>query len=144
MAKHNNAKNTTVTFQHQDYEFPSRAEARHFLKLGERLRRFEIEKLKLQPEFRLTESYKLDTDKTKSGKSTVTGLKYTPDFEYYENGKRVVVEVKGRKTKDYKMRLNLFLSLAYTKYGVDTFIEVVGGIETRYDCKSVKLVKAVS
>ncbi len=141
MAKHNNAKKATVTFQHQEYEFPSRAEARYFLKLGERLRRFEIESLKLQPEFKLTESYKIETDKTKSGKSTVTGLKYTPDFEYYENSKKVVVEVKGRKTKDYTMRFKLFLTVAYTKYGVDTFIEVTDGKETRYDCKSVSLVK---
>lgn len=141
MAKHNNARNTTVTFQHKEYEFPSKAEANHFLKLGERLRRFEIEELKLQPLFMLTDGYKIETDKTKSGKSTVTGLKYTPDFEYYENGKKVVVEVKGRKTKDYIMRFKLFLTVAYSRYGVDTFIEVTDGKATSYDCKSVSLVK---
>jgi len=143
MAKHNNAQKTTVVFQSQSYDFPSKAEADHFLILANRVKRFEIDKLSLQPEFRLTDTFIVETDKTKSGKSTVTGLKYTPDFKYYENGKLVIVEVKGRKTKDYKMRLNLFLSMAYSKYGVDTFIEVTGGKETRYECSSV-ITKAVA
>lgn len=135
------AKKTVVTFQHKEYSFDSKAEARYFLALGERLRRFEIEKLKLQPEFILTDRYTVSTDKTVSGKSTVGGLKYTPDFEYYENGKKVVVEVKGKKTEAYTMRFKLFLVVAYSRYGVDTFIEVVDGKETRYECKSVNLVK---
>jgi len=143
MARHNNAKKTTVTFQHESYEFPSKAEADHFLILANRLKRFEIDKLKLQPLFMLTDSITVESDKTKSGKATITGLKYTPDFEYCENGKKIVVEVKGRKTKDYQMRYKLFLAVAYSKYGVDTFIEVNNGVETRYECNTVKA-KAVA
>lgn len=137
--KHNNAKKTTVTFQRKEYTFPSKAEANHFLKLCTRAQNGEIDRLKLQPEFKLIDSYTIATDKTQSGKSTITGLKYTPDFEYYENGKKIVVEVKGRKTTDYQMRYKLFLALAYTKYGVDTFIEVTDGKATTYECKSINI-----
>jgi len=137
------ATKTVIEFQGKKYPFPSKAEARHFVELTERLKKREITKLKLQPEFRLTDSYTIATNKTKSGKSTVTGLKYTPDFEYYENGKKVIVEVKGQKTKDYQMRLKLFLSVAYSKYGVDTFIEVVGSKSSRYECASIT-VKAIA
>lgn len=143
MARHNNARKTTVTFQHETYDFPSKAEADHFLLLANRVKRFEIDKLKLQPLFMLTDTVTIKTNKTKSGKATITGLKYTPDFEYYENGKRVVVEVKGRKTTDYQMRYKLFLAVAYAKYGVDTFIVVINGKETSYDCKTLKA-KAVA
>ena len=132
-----NAKKTVVTFQHVDYTFDSKAEANHFRELCIRLKRFEISKLSTQPEFILTSPLEIKTDKTQSGKSRIGYLKYTPDFQYEENGKRVVVEVKGKKTEAYTMRFKLFLALAYGKYGVDTFIEIVDGKATSYDCSSV-------
>lgn len=135
------AKKTVITFQSKEYEFDSKAEANHFIELCTRLKRFEIEKLSMQPEFILSEGYTIATDKTQSGKSKVSGMKYTPDFKYYENGKLVIVEVKGQKTEAYTMRFKLFLSIAYTKYKVDTFIEIVDGKATRYECASVNLNK---
>lgn len=133
------AKKTTLTFHGEEYTFDSKAEADHFVKLTQRLLNKEIERLKLQPKFELLDGFTVATDKTQSGKSKVTGLKYTPDFEYYENGKKIVVEVKGQKTEAYVMRFKLFLVLAYARYGVDTFIEVTNGKETRYECKSLIL-----
>lgn len=136
--KYKNKKCKTI-FAHQEYSFDSIAEMKYFLKLGERLKRFQIEKLKLQPCFVLSEPFQIHTNKTKSGKSDVTAVRYTPDFEYFEDGKRIVVEVKGMKTTSYQIRLRLFLSQAYEAHGIDTFIEVQNGKEVVYDCSSVKL-----
>lgn len=133
-------KKCSMVFQHQTYEFDSKAEMNHFAILSERLRRFEIEKLKLQPSYQIAEPFKIDTDKTKSGTSRISRMIYTPDFEYYENGKKVAVEVKGMETTAYKMRFKLFLISAYEKYGIDTFIVVNKGKETTYDCRSVQYV----
>lgn len=129
-----------MEFQHQTYEFDSKAEMNYFAILAERLRRFEIEKLKLQPSYQISEPFKIDTNKTKSGNSRVPRMIYSPDFEYYENGKKVAVEVKGMETTAYKIRFKLFLATAYDKHGVDTFIVVNKGIETTYDCRSVRYV----
>lgn len=140
MAKYNNTK-CSIKFQHITYHFDSKAEMNYFALLAERVKKFEIDKLDLQPQFDLSEPFIIDTDKTKSGKSRIPIMRYTPDFEYYENGKKIVVEVKGMKTASYQIRLKLFLSMAYKKYGVDTFIEVVNGKETRYECSSIREVK---
>lgn len=96
--------------------------------------------LSLQPRFILTDKFTINTNKTLSGRSSISSLAYTPDFKYIENGEKVVVEVKGDKTEAYQMRLKLFLADAHEKHGVDIFIEVVNGKETRYKCGSVKRV----
>jgi len=136
MNKYKNKKCSTI-FQEETYSFDSKAEMAYFNLLTHRLKKFQIEKLKLQPQFQLSESFTIATDKTKSGKSRMAAMIYTPDFEYFENGKKIVVEVKGKITTDYRMRLKLFLATAYTKYRVDTFIEVIRGKEIRYECGSV-------
>lgn len=138
--KYNNVK-CSMVFQNETYYFDSMAEMEYFSILANKVKRFEIDKLDLQPSFELTDSFVIGTDKTKSGKSKIPIMKYTPDFQYFENGKKVVVEVKGMVTTPYKIRLKLFLAIAHKKYGIDTFIEVVKGVETRYDCSSVIEVK---
>ena len=120
-------------FEHQSYTFDSKAEMAHFAKLGHRLKRFEIEKLKLQPSFLLQDGFTINCDAVKSGKRKMSKMIYTPDFEYFEGGKRVVVEVKGKITTDYRMRLKMFLS-RLSHYEVDKFIEVINGKETVYEC----------
>lgn len=137
-----NAKKTIIELQGETYEFPSKAEANRFMFLVERLKRGEISKLSLQPSFELTDPFDICTDKTKSGKSRIGALKYTPDFKYIENGKTVVEEVKGVKSVPYVLRLKLFLKIAYNKYKIDTFIEVTKNEETRYECASVNTKKA--
>jgi len=136
MPKYKNKKCSTI-FQNETYHFDSKAEMAYFNLLTPRLKKFQIEKLKLQPQFQLSEPFTIATNKTKSGKSRMAAMIYTPDFEYFENGKKIVVEVKGKITTDYRIRLKLFLVTAYAKYGVDTFIEVIRGKEIRYECGSI-------
>jgi len=131
-------KKCSYTFQNEQYNFDSMAERDHFIKLTEKLRLFKIEKLKLQPKFNLSTGFRIDTNKNKKGHAYLGGMKYTPDFEYFENGEKIIVEVKGMITKDYKIRLKLFLHIAWVEFGISKFIEVINGKETVYDCKSVK------
>jgi len=136
MSKYKNKK-CSIVFQEKTYHFDSKAEMAYFNLLTPRLKKFQIEKLKLQPQFQLSEPFTIATNKTKSGKSRMPAMIYTPDFEYFENSKKIVVEVKGKITTDYRIRLKLFLATAYVKHRVDTFIEVIKGKETRYECGSV-------
>ena len=138
--KYNNKKCSQI-FRGREYHFDSKAERSHFIHLSKRLENNKISKLKLQPMFVVANAFKIDTTKTKSGKSKIGEMKYTPDFEYFEGDKRVVVEVKGMKTTSYTMRLKLFLAIAYKEYGIDTFIEVTKGITTTYDCRTVQGLK---
>lgn len=141
MSKYNNKK-CSCEFQGEIYKFDSKAELRYFLILTEKLKRSEIDKLKLQPRYELTLSFSVDTDKTKSGTSKIGSLVYTPDFEYIENGKKVAVEVKGMKTAAYQMRKKLFIAIAKDKYDVDTFIEVFQRETFTYNTNSIKIINA--
>ncbi len=131
------AKKTTRKVGKDIYTFDSKAEARFFDKLVLMLKAGEIEQLKVQPQFVVANAYRIDTTKTKSGKSKVGELKYTPDFQYIKDGRKIAVEVKGHVTTDYRLRLKLFLHCAYGVHGVHEFVEVVNGKETRYFCDSV-------
>jgi len=139
MNKYKNKKCSTI-FHGDKYKFDSKAEMDYFEKLGERLEDKEIETLTLQPRYYISDGFTIATNKTKSGKSRIGAMVYTPDFSYIENGKLIVVEVKGKITTDYRMRLKLFLAHGYTLYGVNTFIEVIKGKETFYECSSVQSV----
>ncbi|MDY0138262.1 MAG: DUF1064 domain-containing protein [Candidatus Izemoplasmatales bacterium] len=134
--KYKNTK-TKVSFQGTIYEFSSIAEANHFNMLSLLLKQGKISDLILQPTYELTKGFKINTNATKSGESKVSGMKYTPDFSYLQDGKQIVVEVKGKVTTDYAMRKKLFLSIAYEKYGVNEFVEVFVKNTFVYDCKSV-------
>lgn len=135
--KYKNTK-TKVSFQGTIYEFSSLAEANHFNMLTLLLKQGKIIDLALQPTYELTQPFKINTTATKSGKSKISGMKYTPDFSYTQDGKLIVVEVKGKITTDFVMRKKLFLAIASEKYSVDTFIEVFAKETYRYDCKSIK------
>ena len=137
MRKYNN-KSCSTAYNGRRYLFDSKAEMAHFIKLSQLLDKKKIAHLRLQPEFVIANAFKIGTNKTKSGKSKIGQLKYTPDFQYVEDGKNVVVEVKGMKTTAYTMRFKMFLAIAYSKYKIDTFIEVTKGIQTIYDCASVR------
>lgn len=128
-----------LTLDNNTYSFDSKAEMNYFVLLHNKLKQGKISDLVLQPEYNITRTFKIATTATKSGKSIVTGLKYTPDFKYIEDGKVIVVEVKGQKTADYQMRKKIFLSRA-KDLGVDTFIEVFAKSIIKYDCNSVIVV----
>jgi len=132
------AKKATRSVAGEVYKFDSQAEARYFDKLVNDLKYGNITELKTQPTYGISNAYKIDTTKTQSGKSKIGTMKYTPDFEYIKDGKRVAVEVKGKVTADYRMRLKLFLAIAHKNHGVNEFIEVVKGVETVYYCDTVR------
>ncbi|ADV47042.1 DUF1064 domain-containing protein [Nitratifractor salsuginis] len=106
------------------YTFDSRAEGRRYQELRLLERAGKIQDLQLQPVFYLAERYKIATNTTKNGKSTVGGLKYTADFQYVQDGRMVVEDVKGMVTTDYNMRKKLFMAKMAGK--VDVFREVRG------------------
>lgn len=122
------------------YYFDSKAEARYFDELYKQAKDHKISSFMVQPEYEISNGFSISTNKTKNGKSTMSAMKYTPDFRYTdEYGKKVVVEVKGEVTTDYRMRLKLFLSQAYTKYRVDIFKEVICGKEYVYHTDTVQI-----
>ena len=82
-------------------EFDSKAEAKRFceLRLLEKARK--IKDLTLQPCFILQPSFK------KNGK-TYRKIEYIADFQYEENGKIIIEDVKGMETKEFKIKRKLF------------------------------------
>ena len=127
-----NAKKASRVVGKETYTFDSKAEAKHFDKLYLLLKAGTITELKLQPKYKLTESYTLKCNFTKNKKTTVSAMTYTPDFSYKRAGMHIVDEVKGKVTVDYRMRLKLFLAIAKDKYQIDEFNEIIGSSEKSY------------
>lgn len=108
------AYKTTV----DDIVFDSALEAKRYkqLKLLEDVGT--IKNLMLQPKFNLMDSFKYD------GK-TIRAIIYIADFMYEEDGKRIVEDVKGIRTKDYIIKSKLFMKKYILKLGyIDEFIEL--------------------
>lgn len=83
--------------------FDSKVEAKRYAELLMLERAGAISDLKRQVEFTLIPAQKID------GKCVERACKYKADFVYTENGKRVVEDVKGLKTKDYIIKRKLML-----------------------------------
>ena len=82
--------------------FDSKREGEQYLIYRGMLNRKEIVKLECQPTFELLPTFK-------SFGKTQRGIKYTPDFLLtYPDGRKVAVEVKGVRTRDYILRAKLF------------------------------------
>ena len=82
-------------------KFDSMAEGRRYKELKLMQRAGIIKELELQPKFLLQESFK------KNGK-TYRKVEYIADFQYKENGKVVIEDVKGKKTDIFKLKHKLF------------------------------------
>lgn len=82
--------------------FASKKEAARYTELKELERAGLISKLKLQPKFRLQEGFKYN------GK-TERAIVYIGDFQYIENGRCIVEDVKGFETAVFKLKRKLFL-----------------------------------
>lgn len=96
-----------------EVKFDSAREAERYTVLMIRLGAGEIEKLKLQPEFTITESYRMPDGRL------VKAQRYRADFSYVvkETGEYVVEDVKTEGT-----RTRVFINkqkLIYEKYGID-------------------------
>lgn len=83
-------------------KFDSRKEANHYCELKLLLRQGAIKDLVLQPRFELQPSFKLN------GK-TIRKIEYVADFQYMEEGKIIVEDVKGVKTDIFQMKLKMLL-----------------------------------
>lgn len=92
------AKATTVHYKDKQYAFASKFEAEIFMSLICRQMAKQITDLTCQPEF------ELKVNDIRIGK-------YTADFAYIENKKKVVVEAKGYMTKDASLRIRVFKAL---------------------------------
>lgn len=105
-----NAKKTVV----DNIVFDSKAEANRYKELKFLEKRGQIKDLKLQPVFILQDKFTL---KNKG----YSAIKYIADFEYIENNKIVVEDVKGIETPVFKLKMKLFLK----KYGQNVIFKIV-------------------
>ena len=100
MSKYNSRK--TVI---DDITFDSKKEAKRYVELKKKQEEGEITDLRLQVPFELVPSFTIEID----GKNRKRrNIRYIADFTYYENGQKVVEDVKGRKTDIYKLKKKLF------------------------------------
>jgi len=94
--------------------FDSKREERYYQELKYRKMAGEITDIKIQPEYELQSRFKV-------GKNTIRPITYIADFEItLKGGKKQVIDVKGFKTKDYRIKRKLFLF----KYPDVEFLEV--------------------
>jgi ribosomal protein S3AE len=106
-------------------KFDSKAEARKYNELKLLLRAGKIKTLELQPKFKILDSNTYRCNFTKTNKTKISDLYYTPDFAYITRvGAYVVVEVKGVKTEAYQIRKKMFLNLM-KEFEVSEFHEIV-------------------
>lgn len=91
-----NARKTVV----DGIEFDSAKEAKRYTKLRDMEMAGRIQDLRLQVPFEILPSFECDGVKYR-------GIKYIADFVYYRNGVRVVEDVKGAKTPEYRMKKKL-------------------------------------
>lgn len=84
-----------------DYIFDSIQESKRYKELKLLLKAGQIENLELQPHFLLQDSFK------KNGR-TYRKIEYIADFQYIENGKIIVEDVKGIQTDVFKIKHKLF------------------------------------
>lgn len=85
--------------------FDSKKEAKRYVELKKKLAEGEITDLRLQVPFELVPSFTIDIDgKTRKRRN----IRYIADFVYYEDGQKIVEDVKGRKTDIYKLKKKLF------------------------------------
>lgn len=94
--------------------FDSRKEAKRYQDLLLLERAGAISELQRQVEFELIPAQREpDTvgvrGAIRKGKVIERAVKYVADFVYYENGKKVVEDVKGYKTPEYKLKKKLML-----------------------------------
>lgn len=83
------------------YVFDSIKEGQRYRELAILERAGKISNLELQPKFLLQGSFR------KNGK-TYRKIEYVADFQYIENGKTIVEDVKGVQTDVFKLKHKLF------------------------------------
>lgn len=84
-------------------QFDSKREARRYLDLRAMEIAGQIQNLRLQVKYLLIPSQRID------GKVVEREVTYVADFQYQENGKTVVEDSKGHRTKEYIIKQKLML-----------------------------------
>ena len=97
------AKKTEILFRGLLVTFDSKAEAMRAKQLELLERGGYIQDLRIQPAFVLIPSFK------RNGKTVAAGM-YVADFEYIQDGKHIIEDLKGFKTATYNFKRKLFLS----------------------------------
>jgi hypothetical protein len=106
MANKYGAKSVTI----DGHVFPSKRESQYYLLYRDMLKRGEIVKLELQPKFIIIPAY------TNHAGKKVRPCHYTADFLlHFPDARKMVVEVKGFRTRDYMLRRKLF-EWQYSEY----------------------------
>ena len=100
MSKYNSRK-TVIN----NITFDSKKEAKRYVELKKKQDEGKITDLRLQVPFELIPSFTIEIDGKKRKRRNI---RYIADFTYYENGQKVVEDVKGRKTDIYKLKKKLF------------------------------------
>lgn len=95
----NKYKNTKIVVD--NIKFDSVLEANRYQELKLLERAGTITDLELQPRFLLQDSFK------KNGR-TFKKIEYVADFQYIENGKTIVEDVKGLQTDVFKLKHKIF------------------------------------
>ncbi len=98
------AKYRAKPMQIDGLRFPSQKEGKRYLELRELARLGKIQNLELQPRYRLAVGGNHVCD-------------YVADFRYFAEGKMVVEDVKGFKTRVYKLKKRLMKAIL----GIDIF-----------------------
>lgn len=83
--------------------FDSKREAKRYTELKLLEKAGQIQGLELQKEYVLIPSQKIN------GRVAERAVKYKADFVYTENGKTIVEDTKGMRTKDYIIKRKLML-----------------------------------
>lgn len=96
------SKYRNITTYVDNIRFDSKAEAARYTELKMLQRAGKISGLELQPSFELQPKFKAD------GK-TIRAITYRADFQYNENGRVVVEDVKGKETKDFIIKKKIFM-----------------------------------
>lgn len=95
-----NARKTVV----DGIQFDSKREAEYYAELKLRKQAGELVKIDLQPEFILQSAFTHKGQKYRA-------IKYRADFKvYYPDGKEQIVDVKGKKTREYEIKKKLLLN----------------------------------
>ena len=89
-----NAVKTTI----DGHTFDSKAEARRYSELRLLERAGEISDLELQPSFELQPTFR------DAQKRTHRAITYVADFAYTEDGRRIVEDVKGMATPEFRIK----------------------------------------
>ena len=101
--KYKNVK-ISLNINGKPVKFDSTAESERYLQLALLEKAGKISGLTLQPAFILHEKFK------RNGKAYRPDI-YIADFQYQQNGKTIVEDVKGVKTPVYKLKMKRFLFL---------------------------------